>query len=46
MRANSLTMVLLIEYLILAAFYAKEHRWGNAVYFIGAATISIGILLR
>ena len=41
---NSLIIVLIIEYAIIAIAYGFAHNWAKVTYFVGAIIISLGVL--
>lgn len=38
-------LALLVQYLVLAVLYAAQREWAKTLYWIGAAILSLGILL-
>lgn len=44
LSGNSLIILLIIEYIIIAGVYGYEQNWGKAIYFVGATIISFGVL--
>ena len=44
MTSSTLMIVLIVEYLVIAALSASERRWPRVLYYIAAALISVAVL--
>ena len=44
LSGNALIILLIVEYIIIAAVYGFEQNWGKFTYFVGATIISFGVL--
>lgn len=43
--ARWVNLALILTYLVLAGLYAADHAWPKVLYWLGAALLSLGILL-
>ena len=43
--ARWVNAALIVTYLVLASLYAADHAWPKVLYWLGAAILSLGVLL-